>query len=130
MPHCVAFGCTFQLKYNWKSDVSLHSDKKRRKVWENACGQIQLPKDPRLCSCHFSPDAFSRPQLLKKLTGATGNKQRLKPNAVSTIFSHKESKRPRIASEICSTKCERQEVLDALLLGCNIKTAHSCSCSL
>uniref|UniRef100_A0A672L888 THAP-type domain-containing protein n=1 Tax=Sinocyclocheilus grahami TaxID=75366 RepID=A0A672L888_SINGR len=82
MPHCAAFGCNFQSKGNKSSDVSLHSfpsDKKRRKEWEDACGRIQLPKDPRLCSRHFSPDAFeafSRPQL--------------KPNAVPSIFPHKE----------------------------------------
>uniref|UniRef100_A0A673K9X7 THAP-type domain-containing protein n=1 Tax=Sinocyclocheilus rhinocerous TaxID=307959 RepID=A0A673K9X7_9TELE len=76
----------------FSSDVSLHSfpsDKKRRKEWEDACGRIQLPKDPRLCSRHFSPDAFeafSRPQL--------------KPNALPSIFPHKESKRTRISSEI------------------------------
>ncbi len=76
MPHCAAFGCNFQSKGNKGSDVSLHcfpTDKKRRKEWEDACGQAQLPKDPRLCSRHFSPDAFeafSRPQLLKELTGA------------------------------------------------------------
>ncbi|KAL7385829.1 hypothetical protein ABVT39_000841 [Epinephelus coioides] len=48
------------------------SDKKRRKQWENACGRTELPKDPRLCSRHFSPDdfeAFSGLELLKELNG-------------------------------------------------------------
>uniref|UniRef100_A0A672LBK1 THAP-type domain-containing protein n=1 Tax=Sinocyclocheilus grahami TaxID=75366 RepID=A0A672LBK1_SINGR len=88
MPHCAAFGCNFQSKGNKSSDVSLHSfpsDKKRRKEWEDACGRIQLPKDPRLCSRHFSPDAFeafSRPQL--------------KPNAVPSIFPHKDKQTQNI----------------------------------
>lgn len=41
MPHCAAFGYNFQSKGNKGSNVSLHSfpsDKKRRKMWENACG--------------------------------------------------------------------------------------------
>uniref|UniRef100_A0A672KU85 THAP-type domain-containing protein n=1 Tax=Sinocyclocheilus grahami TaxID=75366 RepID=A0A672KU85_SINGR len=77
-------------KGNKSSDVSLHSfpsDKKRRKEWEDACGRIQLPKDPRLCSRHFSPD--------KELTCADGFKRRFKPNAVPSIFPHKESKLKR-----------------------------------
>ncbi len=105
MPHCAAFGCSFQSKGNKGSDVSFHSfpsDKKRREVWENACGRVQLSKDPRLCPCHFTPDSFesfSQPQLLKELMGSAGFKRRLKPNAVPMIFSHKKSKRPRTASE-------------------------------
>lgn len=58
------------------------------------------------CSRHFSPAAFEsfcRPQLVKKLTGAGGYKQRLKPNAVPTMFNK---------------ICQRQETLYALLLGC------------
>uniref|UniRef100_A0A3B4GY63 THAP-type domain-containing protein n=1 Tax=Pundamilia nyererei TaxID=303518 RepID=A0A3B4GY63_9CICH len=42
---------------NKGTDVSLHSfpqEKTRRKKWEDACGRVQLPKDPRLCSSHFS----------------------------------------------------------------------------
>uniref|UniRef100_A0A667ZYF9 THAP domain-containing protein 1 n=1 Tax=Myripristis murdjan TaxID=586833 RepID=A0A667ZYF9_9TELE len=74
-------------RLHWgEDDVSLHcfpTDKKRRKEWENACGRTQFPKDPRLCSRHFSPD----------LTGAAGYKRRLKPDAVPTIFPHKASKR-------------------------------------
>ncbi len=118
MPHCAAFGCNFQSKGNKGSDVSLHcfpTDKKRRKEWEDACGRAQLPKDPRLCSRHFSPDAFeafSRPQLLKELTGAAGYKWRLKPNALPTIFPHKEHKRPLGVSEMR----QRQETPDVSLI--------------
>uniref|UniRef100_A0A3P8YMA7 THAP-type domain-containing protein n=1 Tax=Esox lucius TaxID=8010 RepID=A0A3P8YMA7_ESOLU len=87
------------------SDVSLHCfphEKKIRKQWEVACGRVQLPKDPRLCSRHFSPDAFEAFSRLKELTGAAGYKRRLKPNAVPSIFPHKEPKRPRIT---CSSRC-------------------------
>lgn len=66
------------------------------------------------CVFTTSPDAsdeFRRPQLLKKLTGAAGYKTRLKPNAVPTILSHKESKHPQEASEIRSQKRKRQEML-------------------
>uniref|UniRef100_A0A8C6Q1G5 THAP domain-containing protein 1 n=1 Tax=Nothobranchius furzeri TaxID=105023 RepID=A0A8C6Q1G5_NOTFU len=82
MPHCAAFGCNFQSEDNKGSDVSLHSfptGKKLRKQWEDACGWTQLPKDPRLCSQHFSPDAIERRKL----------------NALPTIFPHKEPKGPR-----------------------------------
>jgi len=79
MPHCAAFGWDYQTKGKKTSDVSMQcfpSDKKRRAEWEQACGRTQLPKDPRLFSQHFSPDAFvsfSRPQLIKELTGAGGS---------------------------------------------------------
>ncbi len=121
MPHCAAFGCNFQSKGNKGSDVSLHcfpKEKKIRKEWEVACGRVQLPKDPRLCSRHFSPDAFEAFSRLKELTGAAGYKRRLKPNAVPLIFPHKDPKRPRIASESRANKRQRQETLDTLLLGC------------
>lgn len=105
MPHCSVFGCNFQSKGNRQSEVSIHSfpkDEKLRKQWEDACGRDELPKDPRLCSRHFSADAFEdfhRPQLMKELTGISGYKRRLKPNAVPTIFPHvKEPKRPRVAT--------------------------------
>uniref|UniRef100_A0A3P8Z4R2 THAP-type domain-containing protein n=1 Tax=Esox lucius TaxID=8010 RepID=A0A3P8Z4R2_ESOLU len=76
------------------SDVSLHCfpHEKIRKQWEVACGRVQLPKDPWLCSRHFSPDAFEAFSQLMELTGAAGYKRRLKPNAVPSIFSHKELK--------------------------------------
>uniref|UniRef100_A0A8C6KYH9 THAP domain-containing protein 1 n=1 Tax=Nothobranchius furzeri TaxID=105023 RepID=A0A8C6KYH9_NOTFU len=87
MPHCAAFGCNFQSEGNKGSDVRLHSfptGKKRRKQWEDACGRTQLPKDPRLCSLHFSPD----------LTRVAGYKRRRKLNALPTIFPHKTPKHP------------------------------------
>ncbi|KAL7394955.1 hypothetical protein ABVT39_007698 [Epinephelus coioides] len=119
MPHCAAFGCNFQLTTRELIEVYTFAiDKKRRKQWESACGRTELPKDLRLCSRHFSPDdfeAFSRLELLKELTGAAGYKRRLKQNAVPTIFSYKESKRPREGSEMRATKCQKQEMLDALL---------------
>lgn len=124
MPHCAAFGCTFQSKGNKETDVSLHSftkDKKRRKLWEIACGRKQLPMDPRLCSRHFSPeafDAFSRPMLMKELTGVGHYKRRLKPNAVPTVFQHKPTKLPRETTEVRSRKRQRQEMLDYLLGEC------------
>jgi len=124
MPHCAAFGCNFQSKGNKNSNVSVQcfpSEKKRRAEWEKACGRTQLPKDLRLCSRHFSPDAFEsfcRPQLLKELTGAGSSKQRLKPNAVPTMFSHKAPKCPRLASKKRWETRERQATLDALLVDC------------
>lgn len=63
-------------------------------------------KERLLCSFHFSPDAFesfSR-QLLKERTGGKGYKRRLKPNALPSIFPHKESKRSQISSEIHAEK--------------------------
>lgn len=124
MPHCAAIGCNFQSKGNKETDISLHSfphDKKRRRAWEYACGRAQLPKDPRLCSRHFTPDAFesfSRLRLQKELIG-TCYKRRLKPNAVPTIFFFNESnvglQRPRTVSGNRAKKRARQEMLDTLL---------------
>ena len=74
--------------------------------------------DPRLCSRHFSPeafDAFSRPMLMKELTGGGNYKRRLKPNAVPT---HKPTKLPRGTTEVRSRKRQRQDMLDYLLGGC------------
>lgn len=121
MPHCAAIGCNFQSKGNKTTDISLHSfpsDKKRRKQWEHKCGRRELPKDPRLCSRHFIPyeiEAFSRPQVMKGLTGGRGYKRRLKPNAVPSIFPQKECKRPRLTSEV---RAEKRQMLDAMLLAC------------
>uniref|UniRef100_A0A669C549 Uncharacterized LOC109201326 n=1 Tax=Oreochromis niloticus TaxID=8128 RepID=A0A669C549_ORENI len=119
MPHCAAFGCNFQSKGNKGTDVSLHSfphEKARRKQWEDACGRVQLPKDSRLCSRHFSPDAFeafSRPRLIKELTGASGYKRRLKPNAVPTVFRYEETTGPGKASENRAKKRIRPEMLNS-----------------
>lgn len=117
MPHCVAVGCNFQSKGNKNSDISLHcfpNEKERRAEWERACGRTQLPKYPRLCSRHFSPDdfeSFCRRRLLKELTGASGHKRRLKPDAMPTIFPHKAPKR--------SEKRQRQATQDAPLADCD-----------
>lgn len=124
MPHCVAVGCNFQSKGNKNSDISLHcfpNEKERRAEWERACGRTQLPKYPRLCSRHFSPDdfeSFCRRRLLKELTGASGHKRRLKPDAMPTIFPHKAPKRLRQASEKRSEKRQRQATPDAPVPDC------------
>ncbi|XP_029978180.1 uncharacterized protein LOC115410603 isoform X3 [Sphaeramia orbicularis] len=118
MPHCAAFGCHFQSKGNKGTDVSIHTfprEKEIRQQWENACGREQLPKDPRLCSRHFRPDAFEyshRPRLFKELIGAPRYKRRLKPDAVPTIFTHREIKQPQPASVNHESKRQRQETMD------------------
>ncbi len=87
-----------------------------RCLWTNTTSQR-----PASMSRHFSPDAFeafSRPQLMKEFKFADGFKRRLKPNAVPSIFPHKRSKRPQISSEIRAEKRQRQETLDAILVGC------------
>uniref|UniRef100_A0A672J2Q3 THAP domain-containing protein 1 n=1 Tax=Salarias fasciatus TaxID=181472 RepID=A0A672J2Q3_SALFA len=69
---------------NKGSAVSIHSfpkDRNLRKKWEDACGRVQLPKYPYLCSRHFS------------LAGIPGYKRQLKKDAVPTIFVHKRIKR-------------------------------------
>ncbi|XP_039869404.1 uncharacterized protein LOC120722458 isoform X2 [Simochromis diagramma] len=131
MPHCVAFGCNFQSKRNKGTDVSLHSfphEKTRRKQWEDACGRVQLPKDPRLCSSHFSPDAFeafNRPRLIKELTGASGYKRRLKSNAVPTIFRYEETTGPGKASKNRAKKLIRPEMLNRFRDGCKQQPAST-----
>lgn len=131
MPHCVAFGCNFQSKRNKGTDVSLHSfphEKTRRKQWEDVCGRVQLPKDPRLCSSHFSPDAFeafSRPRLIKELTGASGYKRRLKSNAVPTIFRYEETTGLGKASKNRAKKLIRPEMLNRFRDGCKQQPAST-----
>lgn len=88
MLHYAAFCCNFLSKGNKGTDVSLHSFPHEKKK-EKAMGGCLLTTPTRPKARHFSPDAFkafSRPQLLKEVTCASGYKQRLKPNAVSTIF--------------------------------------------
>uniref|UniRef100_A0A672G4W7 THAP-type domain-containing protein n=1 Tax=Salarias fasciatus TaxID=181472 RepID=A0A672G4W7_SALFA len=88
-----------------KGAVSIHSfpkDRNLRRKWEDACGRVQLPKYPYLCSRHFSADSFEdfhRHQLMKELAGIPGYKRQLKKDAVPTIFVHKRMKRPRVSSE-------------------------------
>uniref|UniRef100_A0A8C6TKP9 THAP-type domain-containing protein n=1 Tax=Neogobius melanostomus TaxID=47308 RepID=A0A8C6TKP9_9GOBI len=121
MPHCVAFGCNFQSKGNKGSEISLHifpKEQKLREVWEDVVGRIDLPKDPRLCSSHFSADAFEafhRPQLMKELAGQPGYKRRLRRDAVPTVFPHKESKRLRVTSESRLKRLERWGASDMYL---------------
>lgn len=124
MPHCAAFGCNFQSKGNKNSDISLHcfpSDVERRAEWAKACGRTQLPKDARLCSRHFLSDAFEsfcRPRLVKELTGVSGYKRRLKPNAVPTIFSQRAPERLVLANEKHRETGRRRETLGVSLTGC------------
>lgn len=122
MPHCVAVGCNSHSKTNKGGDLTFHrfpSDKKKRKAWEDACGRTQLPKDPRLCAKHFSPDDFQdfgRRQLMEELMEVRGYRRVLKPNAVPTIFPHKKVKHvKRMSSENRAKKQLRQETLDGLL---------------
>uniref|UniRef100_A0A3B3VZX3 THAP-type domain-containing protein n=1 Tax=Poecilia latipinna TaxID=48699 RepID=A0A3B3VZX3_9TELE len=76
------------------SRLSLHrfpNEKKVRAQWERAVGRIHLPKNPYLCSQHFSTEdyeSFVRAQLMKELTGGR-YPRKLKLNAVPTIFPHK-----------------------------------------
>jgi len=118
---CVASGCNLRSNGDNRSDIIYHcfpSDEKRRRQWEIACGRKTFPKQPRLCSRHFAPDAFeafSRHRLVKELIDAS-HRRRLKPNAVPTIFFHNESRPPRIASENRAKNRERRDML-AVLLG-------------
>lgn len=76
---------------------------------------------PQLCFFNFSPGAFDAinwPKPPKKITGHADYKQRLKTNAMLTIFWHIKSKRPGEAWEIGSKKRQRQEMQDTLLLRC------------
>lgn len=93
---CVAFGCIYPPRGEQGSDVSLHvfpKDEKLRKIWENACGRVHFPTNPRLCSRHFTPDAFRRPKPNKDVR-APGSERTLKPEAVPTVFFCRKSLRP------------------------------------
>lgn len=108
MPHCVAVGCDAYSKTNKSGDLTFHyfpsSDAKRRKQWEDACGRVKLPSYPRLFSRHFSPDSFEdfdRRQLMNELMGVRGYRRVLKPNAIPTIFPHKNAKRVQQFDLVC-----------------------------
>uniref|UniRef100_A0A3P9PK05 THAP-type domain-containing protein n=1 Tax=Poecilia reticulata TaxID=8081 RepID=A0A3P9PK05_POERE len=87
-------GCHYNTKKNRNTQVSLHrfpNEKKVRAQWARAVGRIHLPKNPYLCSQHFSTEdyeSFVRAQLMKELTGGR-YPRKLKLNAVPTIFSFK-----------------------------------------
>ena len=122
MPHCVAVGCDAHSKSNEGGELTFHcfpsSDAKRRKQWEDACGRVKLLNYPRLCSRHFSPDSFEdfdRRQLMNELMGVRGYRRVLKPNAIPTIFPHKNATRPRISSVNRQQKQLWQETLESML---------------
>ncbi|XP_077398370.1 uncharacterized protein LOC144033872 [Vanacampus margaritifer] len=115
MPHCVAYGCNLQSKLNNKGDVSVHifpKERALRKQWQDASGRLWLPKDPRLCSRHFSPDAFEsyhRPKLMRELAGVSGHRRRLKPDALPTKLSPWEVKRQQLTMVNRSKRREKQD---------------------
>ncbi len=75
VPHCVAFGCNFQSKGNKRRDFTAFLMIRRgKKNGQNAWGRLKLSTNPLLYSLHFSPVAFSRPQLLKELTNGWDKK--------------------------------------------------------
>lgn len=91
MQHCISFGCNFQLKWNKRSDISLHSFPADKKMKKDCC----CDKDLWLGSWHFSSDAFDTMSWLKLLRNAhflvTVYKQWPKPNVLPTVFSKWES---------------------------------------
>ncbi|XP_014860504.1 PREDICTED: uncharacterized protein LOC106928634 isoform X1 [Poecilia mexicana] len=119
MPHCVALGCHYNTKKNRNTQVSLHrfpNEKKVRAQWERAVGRIHLPKNPYLCSQHFSTEdyeSFVRAQLMKELTGGR-YPRKLKLNAVPTIFPHKAPQHHPVAVGKPGAKRQRLTKLGAL----------------
>lgn len=88
-PQCSAFGCNFPSK---NMEINLHcflKERRRRALWKKAGQLSQLPEDPRFYPQHFSVDSFgsfSRPLLVKELTGTDGFRRRLKSNGSQDLF--------------------------------------------
>ncbi|KAJ3592193.1 hypothetical protein NHX12_007321, partial [Muraenolepis orangiensis] len=58
----------------------------KRKEREHAVGRTSLPKDPRLCSRHFTPDSLdSGVDRQREVGGASRFKRKLKIDAIPTI---------------------------------------------
>lgn len=101
MSQCVASGCTYRSIGENRSDICLHvfpKNKKLRNLWKKACGRVHFPTNPRLCSQHFTHDAF---KLLKLDEDSNYVRvvRKLKPEAVPTIFSGRKSLRPLMCRE-------------------------------
>ena len=115
MPHCVAYNC------NNKSDnnpsISYHRlpGPSRKLVWQawiDAIGRTDLPKKVYLCAEHFTEESFDPSHDLKQrlLPEDSRIKRMLLPDAIPTIFDHRETKSSRVTSQVREKKKEKQEV--------------------
>lgn len=99
MPFCVAFGCSNQTENN--KNISFHTMPKKQslfKKWEVAIGRTDLPPSGRLCSDHFEQSCYVSTTTLKQelcgdlYSARKATRRRLTPDAVPTLFKHKENK--------------------------------------
>ena len=112
MPHCVAYNC------NNKSDnnpsISYHrlpgpSRKLVRQTWIDVIGRTDLPKKVYLCAEHFAEESFDPSHDLKQRLLSEGSriKRMLLPDAIPTIFDHRETKSSRVTSQVREKKSKR-----------------------
>ncbi|KAL9958118.1 hypothetical protein ACROYT_G035089 [Oculina patagonica] len=79
-----------------------------------------------MCSHHFRPDAFDDTvRLQENLIGHCRWKRKLKEDAVPTIFSHKQAKKPRIISEQRAARRQRQQTIEEALASNSEENAPS-----
>ena len=108
MPWCLANGCHNQTdNIRTNKSVSYHSlpkDSTRYKAWAAAIGREKIPASGKICSEHFTLDCFEISTALKLSVatdvykGRNVIRPRLKPDAVPTLFSHKQSINIRTSS--------------------------------
>ncbi|XP_057294665.1 uncharacterized protein LOC130623201 [Hydractinia symbiolongicarpus] len=119
MPFCVAFGCSNQTENN--KNVSFHTMPKKQslfKKWEVAIGRTDLPPSGRLCSDHFEQSCYVSTTTLKQelcgdlYSARKATRRRLTPDAVPTLFKHKENKnKERSTSVGRSTRAEHVRIV-------------------
>ena len=113
MVYCMACKCSNDSRKT--KNISYHRlprDKSLKKVWlvKISRENVKDTEDTVLCSEHFEPHCFDR-DLRAELTGYK-SKNKLKPDAVPTIFSHRSppSKRRRVTSEKRQLQKAKNEV--------------------
>lgn len=103
MTFCVCVGCSNDTVNHKKEGVRFHQfpkDPKVRKAWEVAIGRTKYPKTGSVCSEHFTDDCYMssynyKLQHCSTSTPVRPTRPQLKPNAIPTIFKHKEESAKR-----------------------------------
>ena len=115
MPHCAAYNCNNKTDNN--SSISYHrlpgpARKVIRQAWIDAIGRTNLPKTVYLCADHFTEDCFDPSHDLKQRLLPEGSRMKrvLLPNAIPSIFKHREIKSPRETSQVRAKKKQQKEV--------------------
>ncbi|XP_075554942.1 uncharacterized protein LOC142587666 isoform X1 [Dermacentor variabilis] len=114
--HCCAQGCYNSIVGRDSPSHTFPKDEKVRKLWIRAC-QPSRPawkplKNDFICADHFVDDDYATSPAVLKSLGMPLKGQRLKPDAVPSVFSRKR-KAGRISGAF--EKRRRKEIIDQIL---------------